>query len=189
VRDYFPDRASRTTFFAGVDLVVNVLTLGVQLFVTSRFLRTFGVAVTAAVLPLCTLVGFGALAAVPTLAVLVVVQVLRRVGNFGLARPTRELFFTVVSREDKYKAKSLIDTVVYRAGDQAGSWSYALLGMLGAGPVGVALTALPIAAAWLVNALWLGRRQKEMAAGLTPDLAPDLIPDPTSDRSPGHPHA
>ena len=164
VRDYFPDRASRTTFFASVDLVVNVLTLGVQLFVTSRFLQAFGVAVTAAVLPFCTLIGFGALAAAPTLAVLVTVQVLRRVGNFGLARPTRELFFTVVSREDKYKAKNVIDTVVYRAGDQAGSWSYALLGMLGAGTVGVALAALPIAAAWLGNALWLGRRQKALAA-------------------------
>ena len=164
VRDYFPDRATRTTFFASVDLIVNVLTLGVQLFVTSRFLRAFGVAVTAAVLPFCTLIGFGALAAVPTLAVFVVVQVLRRVGNFGLARPTRELLFTVVSREDKYKAKSVIDTVVYRAGDQVGSWSYALLGLLGAGPAGVALAALPISALWLGNALWLGRRQKAMAA-------------------------
>lgn len=163
VRNYFPDRTSRTAFFASVDLVVNVMTLGVQLFVTSRFLRTFGVAFTAAVLPLCTLIGFGALAAAPTLAVFVVVQVLRRVGNFGLARPTRELFFTVVSREDKYKAKSVIDTVVYRAGDQVGSWSYALLGMLGAGPVGVALAALPISVAWLVNALWLGKRQKALA--------------------------
>ena len=164
VRDYFPDRTSRTTFFAGVDLVVNILTLVVQLFVTGRFLRAFGVGVTAAVLPFCTLVGFGVLAAAPTLAVLVVVQVLRRVGNFGLARPTREVLFTVVSREDKYKAKSMIDTVVYRAGDQAGSWSYALLGMAGLGTAGVALAALPVSAIWLVNALWLGRRQKAMAA-------------------------
>ncbi|MBA2353472.1 MAG: MFS transporter, partial [Acidobacteria bacterium] len=163
VRDYFPDRATRTTFFAGVDLAVNVLTLAVQLFVTSRFLRRFGVAITAAVLPFCTLAGFGALAAVPTLAVFVGVQVLRRVGNFGLARPTRELLFTVVPREDKYKAKSVIDTVVYRAGDQAGSWSYTLLGLMGAGPVGVAVAALPISALWLANALWLGRRQKAMA--------------------------
>jgi len=158
VRDYFPDRTSRTTFFAGVDLAVNVLTLLVQLFVTGRFLRTFGVGVTAAVLPFCTLLGFGALAAAPTVAVLVVVQILRRVGNFGLAKPTREVLFTVVPREDKYKAKSMIDTVVYRAGDQAGSWSYALLGMAGLGTAGVAVAALPVAAVWLANALWLGRR-------------------------------
>ncbi len=164
VRDYFPDRASRTTFFAAVDLAVNLLTLLVQLFVTSRFLRAFGVGVTAAVLPFCTLLGFGVLAAAPTLAVLVVVQVLRRVGNFGLARPTREVLFTVVPREDKYKAKSMIDTVVYRAGDQAGSWAYALLGMVGLGTAGVALVALPVSALWLGNALWLGRRQKAMAS-------------------------
>jgi AAA family ATP:ADP antiporter len=163
VRDYFPDRSSRTAFFAGVDLVVNVLTLAVQLFVTGRFLKIFGVAVTAAILPAITMLGFLALAAAPTLAVLVAVQVLRRVGNFGLARPTRELFFTVVSREDKYKAKSLIDTVVYRAGDQVGSWSYAALGILGAGPVGVAMAAIPLSIAWLANALWLGRRQRALA--------------------------
>jgi ATP:ADP antiporter, AAA family len=164
VRDYFPDRAARTTFFAGIDLAVNVLTLLVQLFVTGRFLRAFGVGVTAAVLPFCTLLGFGVLAAAPTLAVLVVVQVLRRVGNFGLARPTREVLFTVVPREDKYKAKSMIDTVVYRAGDQVGSWSFALLAMAGLGTAGVALVALPVSAIWLGNALWLGRRQKTLAA-------------------------
>lgn len=164
VSDYFPDRASRTTFFSTVDLAVNGMTLLVQLFVTSRFLKTFGVGITAAVLPLCTLLGFGTLAAAPTLAVLMTVQVLRRVGNFGLARPTRELLFTVVSREDKYKAKSVIDTIVYRAGDQAGSWSYAALGLLGAGTVGVALAALPLSALWLGNALWLGKRQRAMAA-------------------------
>jgi AAA family ATP:ADP antiporter len=163
VRDHFPDRASRTAFFASVDLAVNVLTLGVQLFVTSRFLKAFGVAATAATLPFVTLAGFGVLAAAPTLAVLVAVQVLRRVGNFGLARPTREILFTVVPREDKYKAKSVIDTVVYRAGDQVGSWSYAALGLLGAGPAGVALAALPLSLAWLVNALWLGRRQRVLA--------------------------
>ncbi len=168
VRDQFPDRASRTTFFAGVDLAVNALTLLVQLFLTGRFLRAFGVGVTAAVLPLCTLIGFGALAALPTLAVFVVVQVTRRVGNFGLARPTRELLFTVVPREDKYKAKSVIDTAVYRAGDQIGSWSYALLGMAGLGSAGVALVALPIAAGWIANALWLGRRQRLLAGPSVP---------------------
>ena len=168
VRDHFPDRATRTAFFAGVDLAVNILTLLVQLFVTGRFLRAFGVGMTAAVLPFLTLVGFGVLAAAPTLGVLVAVQVLRRVGNFGLARPTREVLFTVVSREDKYKAKSMIDTVVYRAGDQVGSWSFALLAMLGLGTAGVALVALPVSALWVGNALWLGRRQKAMATTVRP---------------------
>ena len=100
--------------------------------------------------------------------VFVVVQVTRRVGNFGLARPTRELLFNVVPREDKYKAKSVIDTAVYRAGDQIGSWSYALLGMAGLGSAGVALVALPIAAGWIANALWLGRRQRLLARPSVP---------------------
>ncbi|MEC5386004.1 MFS transporter [Uliginosibacterium sp. H3] len=163
VRDYFPDRATRTVFFANVDLAVNLLTLLMQLFLTGRFLRRFGVAIAAALLPALSVIGFGVLALLPTVAVLVGVQVLRRVANFALAKPTREVLFTVVSREDKYKAKSVIDTIVYRAGDQAGSWSYAALGALGLGTAGVALAAVPLSILWVVNAVWLGRRQKKMA--------------------------
>lgn len=161
---YFPDSASRTGFFASVDLAVNLLTLVVQLFLTSRILKTFGTAKAAAFLPLLTLVGFAIFAASPTIGVLVGFQVLRRVGNFGLAKPTREVFFTVLPREDKYKAKSVVDTVVYRLGDQVGSWSYAGLAMFGLGTVGVAVAALPLAALWAVNGYWLGTRHEAMAA-------------------------
>jgi AAA family ATP:ADP antiporter len=163
-RDYFADRASRTAFFANVDLLVNVLTLAVQLFLTARVLRTLGVALTLGILPLFSLLGFAALAAAPVIAVLVAFQVLRRATNFALARPTREILFTVLPREDKYKAKSFIDTVVYRAGDQVGSWSYLLLSALGLGIAGVALAAVPLSALWLANSLWLGRRQAKMSA-------------------------
>jgi ATP:ADP antiporter, AAA family len=163
-RDYFPDRVSRTAFFARVDLLVNVLTLSVQLFLTARILKTFGVALTLAVLPLFSVLGFAALAAAPAIAAVVVFQVLRRAANFALARPTRELLYTVLAREDKYKAKTFIDTVVYRAGDQIGSWSYLGLSSLGLGIAGVALVAVPLSGLWLVNALWLGRRQARLAA-------------------------
>ena len=156
-RDSFADRASRTAFFAQVDLMVNVLTLTVQLFFTARILRRLGVALTLGILPLFTLLGFAVLALSPTIAVVVVFQVLRRAANFALARPTREVLFTVLPREDKYKAKSFIDTVVYRAGDQVGSWSYLLLSSFGLGIAGVALVAVPLSAAWLANSLWLGR--------------------------------
>ncbi|MFA9441060.1 NTP/NDP exchange transporter [Uliginosibacterium sp. sgz301328] len=162
VAEHFADRAARTAFFANVDLVVNVLTLVVQVFVTNRFLRRFGVTITIGLLPLVSVISFGVLAVVPTVAVLVAVQVIRRVGNFGFAKPTREVLFTVTSREDKYKAKPVIDTVVYRGGDQVGSWSYALLGWMGFGPVGVAIVAVPLSVLWLFNALWLGRRQAAM---------------------------
>jgi AAA family ATP:ADP antiporter len=108
--------------------------------------------------------GFGTLASMPTIGVLVGYQVLRRAGNFAFARPTREVLFTVVSREDKYKAKSFIDTVVYRLGDQVGAWSYAGLGVLGFGITGVALVAVPISCIWLVNGWWLGMKQEILAA-------------------------
>lgn len=163
-RSYFADRGERTAFFAQVDLAVNVLTLVIQLFLTSRILKTFGTAKAASVLPLLTLVGFAMLALAPTIAAIVVFQVLRRTANFGLAKPTRELMFTVLSREDKYKAKNVVDTVVYRLGDQVGSWSYAALSAFGLGVAGVAVAAVPIAAVWLVNGYWLGTRQEAMAS-------------------------
>jgi len=93
-----------------------------------------------------------------------VFQVLRRAADYAIARPTREVLFTVVPREDRYKAKSFIDTVVYRAGDQVGAWSVALLRWLGLGTAGIALVVIPIAALWLANAVWLGRRQEQLGA-------------------------
>jgi AAA family ATP:ADP antiporter len=167
----FATSTERRSFFAQVDLAVNVLTLLVQVFLTSRILKGLGIAASAAFLPLLTVAGFGILAAVPTIGVLVVVYVLRRVGNFGLSRPTREVLFTVVSREDKYKAKSVVDTVVYRLGDQVGSWSYALVG--GLGMAGVSLVGLVLAVGWAANALWLGRtaeRRAEEQASAAPGV-------------------
>jgi AAA family ATP:ADP antiporter len=95
---------------------------------------------------------------------LVAFQVVRRSGDYAVARPTRELLYTVVAREDRYKAKSFIDTVVYRTGDQVGAWSVTLLRAIGMGAAQVSFAAIPLAAIWLVNALWLGRRQERLAA-------------------------
>ena len=166
-RQSFADRGARTAFFARIDLWVNVLTLGAQLFLTGRVLRAIGVALTLAMLPALSVLGFGTLAMTPTLAVLVIYQVLRRAGNFAFARPSREVLFTVVPREDKYKAKSFIDTVIYRTGDQVGAWSYAALGFLGLAMTGISIVAVPISIAWLFNGLWLGRKQEGMAAAET----------------------
>jgi AAA family ATP:ADP antiporter len=162
-RHAFTDRAARTAFFARIDLWVNVLTLLAQLFMTAGALRAIGVGLTLAILPGLSVAGFSAMAATPAIAVLVVYQVLRRAGNFAFARPTREVLFTVVPREDKYKAKSFIDTVIYRAGDQIGAWSYAGLGFMGLGMTAIAAVAVPLSAAWLVNASWLGRKQEALA--------------------------
>jgi AAA family ATP:ADP antiporter len=162
-RHSFADRGARTAFFARIDLWVNLLTLGAQLFLTGRVLRALGVGLTLSILPALSVVGFGALAVTPTIVVLVIYQVLRRAGNFAFARPSREVLFTVVPREDKYKAKSFIDTVIYRAGDQVGAWSYAGLGLVGLGMTAIAVVAVPLSAAWLLNGLWLGRKQEALA--------------------------
>ena len=159
----FADRRARTSFFAQVDLTVNVLTLGTQLFLTGRLLRVLGVALTLIILPSLSVLGFVTLALAPTIATIVMFQVIRRAGNFAVARPTREVLFTIIPREDKYKAKSFIDTVVYRAGDQIGAWSYGLLSFLGLDMTGIAIAAIPISAAWVLNSLWLGRKQEAMA--------------------------
>jgi ATP:ADP antiporter, AAA family len=160
----FRDRAAQTAFFATVDLLVNLLTLIVQLFLTARVVLVLGVALTLGVLPALTIVGFGVLTVAPTVMAIAVFQVVRRAADYAIARPARELLYTVAAREDRYKAKSFIDTVIYRTGDQVGAWSVALLQALGLAAAQVSFAAIPLAALWLVNALWLGRRQERLAA-------------------------
>jgi AAA family ATP:ADP antiporter len=108
-------------------------------------------------------VGFLLLGLMPTAAIVVGFTVLRRAGNFAFARPSREVLFTSVSREDKYKAKSFIDTVVYRFGDQVGAWASAGIAALGLGAGAIAWAAVPLGLAWVANAWWLGRRQEQQS--------------------------
>lgn len=160
----FATSAERTSVFARIDLSVNVLTLLTQLFLTGRILKWLGVRLALGILPVISILGFLALGAAPVFAAFVVFQVLRRAGNFALAVPTREVLYTVLPRRDKYKAKNFNDLFVYRAGDQIGVWSFAGLRALGMGSSALALTMVPLAGLWLVIALWLGRRQSELAA-------------------------
>jgi ATP:ADP antiporter, AAA family len=183
IEQNFSDRASRTAFLGKIDLIVNLLTIFTQFFFTGRIIRILGVAVTLALIPAISLLGFSTMGAMPTLAVVVGFQILRRAGNFSIGGPVKEVLFTVVSREDKYKAKNFIDTFIYRGGDQVGAWSYALMGWLGLSMVGVAFTAVPISAVWLIISLWLGRRQALMANELKetryspPYIGPSLEPE------------
>jgi AAA family ATP:ADP antiporter len=155
-------KAAQTVYFAHVDLWVNGLTLLLQLFLTGRLMARLGVGLTLAALPLISIVGFLGLGLVPVLGAVVVFTVARRVTNFALSRPARETLFVPLARNAKYKAKNLIDTVVYRVGDQLGAWSSAALTWLGLGIAGIAYSAVPLAAAWLVVALWLGRRYRAL---------------------------
>ena len=159
---YFTDRGARTAFFAQVDLAVNVLGILLQLFATARILKWLGVGVTLAFLPVLSVFGFAAMGFAPLLSLFVLFQTVRRAGNFALTRPAREILFTAVPREDKYKAKSFIDTFVFRLGDQVGAWSYALLGWLGLGLAAISWLAVPLALGWCGLSLWLGRKQAQM---------------------------
>jgi AAA family ATP:ADP antiporter len=166
VKAEFADRDSRTAFLARVDLTVQTLTVLLQLFVTGRVIKWLGVGVALAILPLMSVIGFttlGFISASGALTAFVAFNVLRRAGNYGFASPAREVLFTVVSPEDKYKAKNFIDTFAYRSGDQIGAWSYAALSAAGLAVSSIALIAAPMSAVWLVVAIWLGRRHTLMS--------------------------
>jgi ATP:ADP antiporter, AAA family len=159
----FADRAARTAFFAKLDLSVNTLTLFLQVFLTGRLMKFFGVTVTLLFMPVLSLFGFAAMGLVPVLTVLAVFQVARRASTFAFMRPAREVLFTVLRREDKYKAKSFIDTFGYRFGDQIGTYSYKGLEALGLGLSAISYIAVPVVAGWCALGVWLGRKQTALA--------------------------
>lgn len=156
----FADTASRTRFFALVDLGVSTLTLLLQLFVTGRLMKRFGVGTALVLLPIASALAFAAVALSPSVLVLAGAQALRRAFDYAIARPAREVLFTVIGREAKYKAKNAIETVVYRGGDAVSGWISAGLGALGVGFAGLAALAIPLAAVWAVLSLWLARQQE-----------------------------
>jgi AAA family ATP:ADP antiporter len=171
-RHGFADRAARTAFFARLDLSVNTLTLLLQIFLTGRLMKFLGVTVTLLFMPVLSLFGFAAMGLVPVLTVLAVFQVARRASTFAFMRPAREVLFTVLRREDKYKAKSFIDTFGYRCGDQIGAWSYGGLQALGLGLSWISYIAVPIVAGWCALGVWLGRKQAALAAKNEPARDP-----------------
>jgi AAA family ATP:ADP antiporter len=154
----------QTRIFAGVDLAVSLLSLATQVFATGQFLKRFGTGIAAGALPAIYVVGFIAIALSPTLMVVLAVQVFQRWMHFAIANPARQVFFTVVEREEKYKAKNLIDVVVYRGSDALYAWVYESLQALGMKLGAIALVAWPVVAGWLVLSLVLGRIQERRAA-------------------------
>ena len=175
-RVFGDDSERRTRFFANIDLIVNVLTLVTQLFLTGKLLRVLGVAAGLAFLPVVSVIGFGVLAIAPLLSVLVVLQVIRRAGNYAIQRPAREVLYTVLARTDKYKAKNFNDTLVYRVGDQVGAWSYAFVGALGLGLAGLSMTMVLLSALWVGLALWLGWRYRDIQQGRASGVPAHLQP-------------
>jgi AAA family ATP:ADP antiporter len=173
VRASFDDPSRRTALFAAMDFGVNALTLFIQVFLTGRVVKTFGLDWSLTLIPLLLAAGFFSLWLAPGLAVVAVVQVARRAGDYAVMRPCREMLYVVLGREEKYKAKNFIDTVVYRGGDAVSAWVYAGLQGLGLSAAGIALAAVPLALAWAWICHSLGRRQEQMAAGMLPAAAAD----------------
>ena len=166
----------RTRVFANIDLITQIATLVTQLVITGHLMKRLGVSFALALLPITAALGFIGLAITGTLAALIVFEACFRAVQRGIMRPARETLWTVVSREDKYKAKAFIDTFVYRGGDVAGAQTEGALGKLGFGLMGLAAFAVPLAVVWGALAVWLGRAQRREAdawrerAGLPPEL-------------------
>ena len=154
------DSSERTQLFASLDFIINVLTIAVQFFITGHVLRTWGVTIMLATMPLVSLLGLGLLGLFTVLPVLLAFGIVRRAGEFSITKPTRETLFTVVSREEKYQAKNIIDTVVHRGGDWTGTWVGSGLLSLGLTLSQMAFAAVPIATLWLVTGVFLGRRHE-----------------------------
>jgi len=153
----------RTVFLANLEIWVNSITVVIQIFLTGRLLKWFGVGFTLVAMPAISMVGFGAMGVASSLALLAVFQVVRRAAAYALMRPSREILFTVLRREDKYKVKSVTDTLGYRTGDQLGAWSYGALHGMGLELRSISFIAVPIVAAWCVLSLWLARKQRALA--------------------------
>jgi AAA family ATP:ADP antiporter len=158
VASHFHDDGTRTAVFAGIDLTVNVLSVLTQGLLTGRLIRRLGLGWSLALLPIGCVIGFVALAAAPVLGALLGFQITRRVVDYAIARPAREVLYTAVDRSERYKAKSVIDTVVYRGGDALMGWVFAGLKLLGLGLGGIALLSAPLAGVWALVGGWIGWR-------------------------------
>ncbi|MGB6536156.1 MAG: MFS transporter, partial [Xanthobacteraceae bacterium] len=154
---------AQTRIFAGIDLAVNLLTLATQIVATAQLLKRFGTGFAAAALPVVYVFGFLAVFLLPTLVVVLVAQVVQRWMHFSFANPARQVFYTVLGREEKYKAKNLIDVVIYRGSDALYGWVFDSLQVLGLKLGVIALVSAPVAALWVALSAVLGRAQERRA--------------------------
>lgn len=155
----FSDSGERTAFFATIDLTVNCLALISQIVLTKRVVQRFGLRVTLAAAPLLVGLGLFALGAWRSAFLLAIVQIIHRAGEFAFTRPGREMIYTTVDAESRYKAKNFIDTAVYRGNDVVASWLVA--GVRSAGWSSIIIVGVPTALAWIAAAFKIGRRHDE----------------------------
>jgi AAA family ATP:ADP antiporter len=158
----------RTRLFAGLDLAVNVLTLITQLWVTNRLVLRFGLGAALLCLPIVSALGFFALGVSPLLGVFLLFTVLRRVGEYAISKPAREVLFTVLSREEKYKAKNFIDTAVSRGGDASTGWIVTAVRAAGASTTVLVWLMVPLMMLWGWLAWLLARREAQLQRAKEP---------------------
>ncbi len=169
------DRAARTRYWGGMDLAVNTLAILTALFATGRIATRLGLAVTLALVPALLVVGWLTVAIAPGVGLLVALQIIRRAGNYAVTKPGREMLFTAVGRETRFKTKPVIDIVVYRGGDVFASWVYTALAQgVGLGLGALAAVAAAIAALWMGVGIFLGRRFDRDRASL-PEAATEGV--------------
>lgn len=157
------DLDARTGLLANIDMWTQVAVLLLQLTLTGHIIRRFGLAFALALLPIANALGFIGLAIFGSFAALILLEAMNKAVQRGMTRPAREALFTVISREDKYKAKAFIDTFIYRTGDVVGAQTEGLLGRLGLALGGLVSVVVPLALAWAVLGIWLGRAQQKRA--------------------------
>ncbi|MDC0006037.1 MFS transporter [Gammaproteobacteria bacterium] len=151
-------RLERSVIWAQMDLAVNILAISTGLFATSRIVTKFGMPITIAMVPVMICIGLLVLAISPLLGVVVVLQVIRRAGNYAVTRPAREMLFTLVNQETRFKAKPVIDIVAYRGGDMLTAWLFTGLTQgLGLGLAAVAAVGAGIASLWALVGIYLGK--------------------------------
>jgi AAA family ATP:ADP antiporter len=160
VSEYLDQPEARTRLFSTLDFSTNLLTWFTQVFMTRRLVGRWGLVAALLCVPAISLVGFLGIALWPSLAVYVVFSVLRRVGEYALSKPAREVLFTVVSREEKYKAKNFIDTAISRGGDASTAWLVTAVKALGATPIHIAWALVPLMGLWAWLAMELARQEK-----------------------------
>lgn len=158
-----PSPEARTRLFAGIDLAVNVLTFVTQVWVTNRLVMRFGLVAALLALPIASALGFIALGVGAMLEVFLVFNVVRRIGEYALSKPAREALFTVISREEKYKAKNFIDTAVSRGGDALTGWMATGMNALGIAAVQIWWGLVPLMLLWAYLAVRLSRMQRTLA--------------------------
>jgi AAA family ATP:ADP antiporter len=168
VGEQFGSAQARTRLFAVVDLAVNVMTFLMQLFMTGPMISRFGFASALILLPAVSILGFAVIGLMPVLLMFILFTIVRRVGEYAVAKPAREVLFTVVGREEKYKGKNFIDTAVSRGGDAATGWIVNAVKTMGVSATQMAWALIPLACVWAWLGWWLARQEERKRLGGLP---------------------